>query len=559
MQPKPKILASVADSAQADDRASLLQFISALSTSEYSPCPPTLRKLLLRLLQTPNADYQQLSRVSAYTLKSDTRIKQLIEISQDGQTQTLKGWIGTDEFRQILVDPLLRSLLLNLVIKDLELESLFTKLRKTYLDLLINRVPLFNLRPHINFMVALACQCFKNEYIYASPPQEGEQLEKLTQKIERLLTNGSLENLNIELEQLLAVYGMYKPLWTITGAHNLLEYGPGWCTPSFRQLIREQVEEYFEEQAIKGEIPSIGISDNETSLAVREQYEESPYPRWFNITLKEPKRFSAFIKSKFPDLDYVDDGAVTKILVAGCGTGRHAISVADKYLNSRVLAVDISKASLAYAIRKARELNIRNVEFCHSDILCLPKLSERYHLVEAVGVLHHMDAPASAWKILSDLLMPGGLMRIGLYSKRGRGCLTPTKHYVSERMVGNQLNELRAIRQEIIAMRDNTEAQAVLMFDDFFVLSEFRDLVYHAHETQFTLTKIADVIKELGLEFVGFEHVAQNAQKRYQELYPESGQSVDLILWDKVERDYPAAFGSMYRFWVRKRSESFLR
>jgi len=273
--------------------------------------------------------------------------------------------------------------------------------------------------------------------------------------------------------------------------------------------------------------------------------------------VKEPKRFTAFIKSKFPHLsDLDDDDGVTKILVAGCGTGRHALSVASKYLDSSVLAVDISKASLAYAIRKAREFDIGNIKFCHSDILRLPKLSKRFHLIEAVGVLHHMEKPAAAWKILSELLVPGGFMRIGIYSKRGRAFLAPTKRFVSERMARNQLDKLRTIRQEIIAMKNNAEVQAAVAWDDFFVLSEFRDLVCHAHETQFTLGEIADMIKELGLEFVGFELIAQDAQELYQRLFPGSHQFLDLELWDKFEGEHPAAFGSMYRFWVRKRNQS---
>ena len=42
-------------------------------------------------------------------------------------------------------------------------------------------------------------------------------------------------------------------------------------------------------------------------------------------------------------------------LIAGCGTGEHPFDVAQKSPQARLLAVDLSLASLAYARRKTRE------------------------------------------------------------------------------------------------------------------------------------------------------------------------------------------------------------
>ena len=39
------------------------------------------------------------------------------------------------------------------------------------------------------------------------------------------------------------------------------------------------------------------------------------------------------------------------MLVAGCGTGWHAVGIAQKYHGARVLAVDLSLSSLCYAKR----------------------------------------------------------------------------------------------------------------------------------------------------------------------------------------------------------------
>ena len=42
------------------------------------------------------------------------------------------------------------------------------------------------------------------------------------------------------------------------------------------------------------------------------------------------------------------------------------------------------------------------------------KLNKQFDIIESIGVLHHMDNPMAGWKILTDCLKPGGLMKIGL-------------------------------------------------------------------------------------------------------------------------------------------------
>ena len=63
-----------------------------------------------------------------------------------------------------------------------------------------------------------------------------------------------------------------------------------------------------------------------------------------------------------------------RILVAGCGTGQHAVTTALRYPGGTVLAVDLSLASLAYAKRKSAELRVANIEYRQADILTLGTL-----------------------------------------------------------------------------------------------------------------------------------------------------------------------------------------
>ena len=93
-----------------------------------------------------------------------------------------------------------------------------------------------------------------------------------------------------------------------------------------------------------------------------------------------------------------------EILVAGCGTGQHSISVAGRFENSHLTVIDLNKMSLAYAIRKTRDCRPRGIDYFRADILSLEDWDPRFGLLKRAGVLHHMREPGTGWKILSSLL-----------------------------------------------------------------------------------------------------------------------------------------------------------
>ena len=69
---------------------------------------------------------------------------------------------------------------------------------------------------------------------------------------------------------------------------------------------------------------------------------------------------------------------------------------------------------------RLNELGLENLEYLHADILHLHQLGQKFDIIESAGVLHHMDEPMAGWRVLTDLLKPGGLMKIGLYSQSAR-------------------------------------------------------------------------------------------------------------------------------------------
>ena len=161
----------------------------------------------------------------------------------------------------------------------------------------------------------------------------------------------------------------------------------------------------------------------------------NPYPRWLELavppTSKSISTVVNDIKLRITDLS-ASEIKKPKILIGGCGTGQHAIETATRFKDCEVLAVDLSLSSLAYARRKTEELGLTNIEYMQADILDLGSLNRQFDIVESAGVLHHMEDPMAGWKVLTDCLKPGGLMKIGLYSELARKNIVQMRHEIQE-------------------------------------------------------------------------------------------------------------------------------
>jgi SAM-dependent methyltransferase len=239
------------------------------------------------------------------------------------------------------------------------------------------------------------------------------------------------------------------------------------------------------------------------------------------------------------------------ILIAGCGTGQHAIETAQRFSGAKVLAVDLSLTSLAYAIRKTRALERSDIEYGQADILKLAALGRSFDLIESSGVLHHLGDPIAGWRVLVSLLRPGGFMAIGLYSEIARADIVTARAFIAERGYGSTADDIRRCRQELVALEDGRRFRNVIASVDFFSTSGCRDLLFHVQEHRLTIPRIADFIAENGLAFVGFE-LDHFASQRYRTRFPNDQAMTDLASWDDFEREQPNTFAGMYQFWVQK-------
>jgi SAM-dependent methyltransferase len=287
---------------------------------------------------------------------------------------------------------------------------------------------------------------------------------------------------------------------------------PGSLADARDDVARVFVDEPAEEARLAGtlidEVPFDAVT-----AAVRAQYEEHPYPRWLSLHRR----------------DVIDDGP-RRILVAGCGTGRDAIALALQHPSSTIDAIDISRRSLGYAMRKARELGATNIRFRLAD---LRRIDGSYDAIHAIGVLHHLADPVEGLRALRNLLAPGGELVAAIYSRRGRESLQRL------RALGGDATDLRAARARIFAALDERERTEIEDLD-FFDLGHFRDTLYHARQIELTPLELDAAIRDAGLVFERFDDVPE-------ELAGER----DLVAWDAIEKTNRDLFRNMFRARLR--------
>jgi SAM-dependent methyltransferase len=393
----------------------------------------------------------------------------------------------------------------------------------------------------LHFQSALALQCFTNEYIYNQTENENKEIERLESSIKQCLLKGEQPSF-----QSILCLASYRPL-----------YKYEWCdlltvNSEIEDVFTRQVLEPKQESLLRPYIPVLQEITDTVSSKVREQYEASPYPRWFNLGLNlNPVSISKIIDNVNLRLfDTTVNGVETPyILIAGCGTGQHSIGSAARFKNSKMLAVDLSLSSLAYAKRKTEELGFQNIDYMQADILDLGKLGRQFDIVESSGVLHHMHEPIAGWRVLKDCLRSGGLMKIGLYSDLARQHIVKIREEIEKSDIGSSDVAMRLFRAEIINS-DKKHHKKICLSSNFYSLSTLRDLLFHVQEHRFTIPKIQDCLSELGLKFCGFEsdQIVQN----FKLTNAEADDPYDLNKWRIYEETNPLAFMGMYQFWCQK-------
>lgn len=508
---------------------------------------PELESALIVCFDSPFLAFRRIAGIATQQVRLKYHQEARIEREESTEAQGSSG-STTLHMDGLLADQLLLRLLRKTINIDLGFELFLTAIRRALLFSACQQPAISP--PAMAFMAALASQCHHNCYVFFAGSDESHEVNRLVGEIGELLKCG--DEPGTDLETKLALVAMYQPLSRLP-QREVLERIPrqAW-SEEIKPLIQLALLHRLEEARISTQIQAIVEIEDDTSRAVQSQYEENPYPRWIGLPEMEPCSFTDLMREQFPEFAppaFLQDEI--EVLVAGCGTGQHPISVALLLRNAHVTAIDLSRASLAYATRMARQLSVDNVEFYQGDILGLSALGRQFPVIESSGVLHHMRNPDAGLASLTGLLRPGGMLKLGLYSELARQGVVAARARIAELGLAPSEDSIRAFRRAVLSGQE-LPGSNIARFGDFYDLDSCRDLVFHVQEHRFTIPQLRAFLDRQSLRFIGFFFSEGDHVTRFREMFSDPAAAYDLDCWQQFEEANPATFAGMYQFWCQK-------
>lgn len=508
-------------------RSKLFEASAQVAADFYSE---ELEQDLLRYLDFNDVDYSQLRSLATSLLKHKLRL------SEAGCPL---------EMENIVSDPLLLKCLTRFYFCDPVMERLLITIRQS---LLISCSRQLSIRSdELPLVAALAQQCQLNESVWYVSSQEDMLVEQLSLLVNKMLTLADISA--TDLYPALSLVMMYRPLTSCSFYPALATRRLQW-PPLLDGFIRSISQEQKQLHKVSQQLPSFGISTDETSQRVMQQYDENPYPRWLDIGYNQPANYRASLQAAFPAADLTAiPRQHAEVLVAGCGTGRHAIRLAHYFQPLNITAVDLSSTALAYASLQAQKYQTSELTFMQGDLLQIDRIGQQFDVIECSGVLHHMADPLSGLKALSAQLKAGGVMKIALYSRTARQSITALRAMWGQKHPEKPA-EMRLIREALLQGSLPGDWKEIYNSPDFYSTSACRDLLFHRQEHTFDIAQLEPFIQQAGLEWIG---MLPPPDANLQEVSP--GKHPGLISWQEwqqAEQQNPALFAGMYQFYVQK-------
>lgn len=508
------------------------------------------KNILTNCVARHDLEPQNLFHACLHELFSDDLLTEIQRFSATEQScESYLDFLGRPLLKKLFSEQLFLLMLRRIVVAERIAETFLTSLRKGLAMLLaangLDEQFYVRMTPVV---CALAQQCYLNEYVFQATEIEAEFLAEI---ICQLRADKPLTPQRTAIS--LALAACYGPLASYEIPDKLIRYSG--TSDDLAGLIQTQLVETGREVELLASIQSFSEISDEISQRVKQQYEENPYPRWTGTFLGSSIPFGQYLRQDIAPNSLADLQTIERpeVLIAGCGTGRQPITSAAIYLNSSVVAIDLSRASLAYAKRKAEELEIHNIKFLQGDILELPRLQRTFDIIECAGVLHHMRDPRAGFRVLVALLKPAGYMRIGLYSEIARQDIVAAQNFARDNAYQPTPEGIRTCRQALFALSDDDMAKKATLSSDFYTTSTVRDLVFHVQEHRFTLPEISQLLGEHNLEFLGFT-LSMELKNCYLAEYKDDPAAISLANWHRYELEHPETFVGMYNFWTRKKN-----
>lgn len=191
-----------------------------------------------------------------------------------------------------------------------------------------------------------------------------------------------------------------------------------------------------------------------------------------------------------------------RILIAGCGTfAPYPCSLANP--ETQITALDLSEKSLKRARLHCLLHGRRNITYRCGDLLNDIDDGERFGLIDAFGVLHHLSDPLAGLQSLEQHLIPGGIVRIMLYSRYARR----EEQAIRQALRLLQINDPQRVRRLLKQARPGSRLAAFCSAsDEIATESGLADALLHPRVKTYRIDQLLDMIRQTGLQPLLFAH-----------------------------------------------------
>jgi len=157
------------------------------------------------------------------------------------------------------------------------------------------------------------------------------------------------------------------------------------------------------------------------SETVRRHYELYPYPHYpLLASVRRCDTYASNLAALWSRFNgELPARGASRILIAGCGSfAPYPFALSNPAM--AITALDLSSRSLRRARLHCLLHGVRGVEFRAGDLCDPGSLQGDFGLIDAYGVLHHLEDPLAGLRTLAARLVPGGILRVMVYSSYTR-------------------------------------------------------------------------------------------------------------------------------------------
>lgn len=240
------------------------------------------------------------------------------------------------------------------------------------------------------------------------------------------------------------------------------------------------------------------------SDAVRRHYELYPYPDYpLLASILCCDSYALNLEALWARFNgRLPPGVNKRILIAGCGSfAPYPFSVANP--KAEITALDLSRPSLARARLHCLLHGSCNIAFQAGDLLDPAVAAGPFELIDAYGVLHHLNDPLKGLKALALRLSEGGILRVMVYSRYARA----EEESIRRAFRLLKVHDIATAKGLIASSRPGSrlarfsQASPEAGFD-----SGLADALLHPCVHTFRIDELIELVRQSGLEALLFAH-----------------------------------------------------